>query len=154
MAGLDPPRALPARLIWRARRHFAVRRYLTGLPRKLIDDYGHRGPYRPQQVAATIGRNESFSTEFAPLAQALFCDEESLRNAWREAGFSAEIRAVRRDLAEAWFGGVSGNGDNSGTFTYADVGRYSAEQSWAESHGGGSGGDAGHHGGDGGHGGH
>jgi hypothetical protein len=111
----------------------------------LLLDYGHRGPYRPLQVEATIRRQKGFSTWFIPHAQALFCDEASVRAAWRDAEINARYEAIRSDLAGAFFSG--------GDYSYADVGRYSAE-SWSDGSAGHGGEGGGHHGGDGGHGGH
>jgi len=145
MSDFNPPDGLLLRVIWRLRRHAAVRRYLTRLPPMLLKDYGHRGPYRPLQVEATICRHKGFSRRFIPHAQALFCDEASVRAAWRDAAINARYEAIRNDLADAFFSG--------GDYSYADVARYSAETGPEGSTGhGGEGG--GHHGGHGGHGGH
>jgi hypothetical protein len=46
------------------RKRSAIRRYLSVLPSRLVDDYGHRGPYTTVQVLASI-RRAKLSLEFA-----------------------------------------------------------------------------------------
>jgi hypothetical protein len=141
------PASPTLRLLWKARRHFAVHRYLTQLPKRLLEDYGHGGPYTPRQVESTIGRHRGFSKAFLPYAQALFCDEERLREVWYETGVASQFGAIREELGGVCFGG-------DGNFSYADVGRYAADHGVAGAFGGHGGEGGGHHGGDvGGHGG-
>src|SRR5471030_2922304 len=73
----------------------ALSRYLRRLPRFLLEDYGHGGPYRPKQVEAAIYRH-GFSRRYVAYAQSLFCDR-------RELGLGHE--ATRGDLARRYFGG-------------------------------------------------
>jgi hypothetical protein len=108
----------------------AMRRFLTALPRHLRRDYGHRGPYTPEQVEATIRRHKVTSPSFAHYAQAIFCDRESVERLWRERGSDLSFDDARAEIANAYFGGQT-------DFTEADTARYSSESS-------GHGADAGH----------
>jgi hypothetical protein len=146
-----PPSFIVWRLAWKLRRHFAVHRYLTKLPRKLVIDYGHGGPYTPKQVEATIRRNKRFSLAFLSYAQTLFCDADGLRKVWQDTSVAAEFTRIRDELAAVYFGRGGGM-----SFSYADVGRLAESHGgWGDGHVGGGGGDGGHggHGGDGAHGG-
>jgi len=113
------PRSPIGRLVWRARRHLAVGRYLAHLPRQLLTDYGHGGPYTPGQVEATLGRNATFSFDFAPYAQLLFSDRPEVSRAWREARLELDYELLRRWVGDAFFGGDL-------DFTEADVARRAA----------------------------
>ena len=116
---------------------------MTILPRQLVEDYGHGGPYRPAQVDASIGRAR-LAKEFARYAQAIFCDEAELR---RQVNWT-HTKSWRHEVAASYFGGGP-------RFTYNDVSRYISEHAYS-GHGdsyGGYGGDFGHGGHDGGHGG-
>lgn len=95
------------------RKRSAIRRYLSVLPRQLIDDYGHRGPYTTVQVLASIHRAK-LSCEFADYAQAIFCDVEELllRHPARD-----HYDELRRELAWRYFGGGP-------RFTHLHVTRY------------------------------
>jgi hypothetical protein len=132
-----------SRWFYAARKRTAMRRYLRRLPKQLSEDYGHRGPYTPKQVEASIQRAK-LSAEFAPYAQAIFCDEAALPTGGRH-----DFRAIRHELGGTYFE----NGGGGGDYTYSDVARYVGGHGGYESHGGGEGsgyGDGGHHGGDGG----
>jgi hypothetical protein len=125
------------------RKRSAIRLYLTKLPRQLVEDYGHGGPYRPAQVDASIIRAK-LASEFGSYAHAIFCDEAELR---RQVNWP-QYEALRSEVAARFLGcGPS--------FTYSDVSRYIGEHGHS-GHGdsyGGYGGDFGHGGHDGGHGG-
>lgn len=123
------------------RKPWVLRKYLVVLPRKLLEDYGHGGPFTPKQIESTIERYMGWSVSFCPYAQAMFCDETALDNLQRET--CQDFRALRRELGGAYFGGRA-------HFTLRDVHRYSADHGYGD--GGGYGGDegGGHHGGDGG----
>jgi hypothetical protein len=102
----------PARWFSVVRKRRAVRRYLVALPRQLVEDYGHGGPYTTSQVAASVRRAKR-SREFVAYAQAIFCDVEELllRHPDRD-----HYDLLRRELALRYFGGGPG-------FTYLDVTR-------------------------------
>jgi hypothetical protein len=118
MGDFDPPRGLLPRLLWRVRRRRAVDRYLRQLPRRLIEDYGHGAPYRPRQVASTIGRHREFSSRFVPYAQVLFCDRAEVESDWAAGGAAADYLAASCWLSLAYFHGAD--------FSPADVARFSA----------------------------
>ena len=130
-----------SRWVYAARKRGAVQRYLRRLPKQLFDDYGHRGPYTPLQVEASIQRAK-LSAEFCAYAQAIFCDAAALPTGRHD------FRAIRRELGAAYFSDGAGGG---GEYTYAEVSRLVGEHGGYGGHGGGEGsGDGGHHGGDGG----
>ena len=138
----------PFSRLWElARRRRTIGRYLKLLPRCLIEDYGHRGPYTPGQVLTSIRRHKISSSRYAEYAVALFCEPAQLRQLQQNDSTAPDYAARRRDLGQAYFGGDI-------DFSLSDVIRSSAE------HGGGgyetahSGEVGGHHGGDGGGGGH
>ena len=83
----------------------ALYRYLRILPEKLLRDYGHKGPYTPEQVEATIKRNNTCSLEFAPHALAIFSDRASVEHLWRERGYKENFDQLRADVGNAFFGG-------------------------------------------------
>ncbi len=123
------------------RKRGAVRRYLKALPRKLYQDYGHRGPYTPGQVESTLRRYKVSSPDCWPYALAIFCDQETLRQARREMGPDHE--ALRREVAATCFGGDD-------DFTTEEVARHWSDGGGQEGSGGHSGHGGGDHGGDGG----
>ena len=123
------------------RRRLATRRFLTALPRRLRQDYGHRGPYTPEQVEATIRRHKVASLSFAHYAQAVFCDRESVEKLWRDCGRGYDYDEVRAAIGDAYFDGDAG-------FSDADVARFGGESSSDISdggHGGVHSGDGGGH---------
>jgi hypothetical protein len=92
-----------------------IRRYLTMLPGRLRQDYGHRGPFTPQQVRATIARHRISSERQLAYAIALFCDAEALIRFRRETGGDrGDGPDPRREIAERFFQG-------DGAFTLDDV---------------------------------
>lgn len=123
------------RLVAFLRRRRATKRYLRHLPSLLNRDYGHRGPYTPEQVEATIRRHRLTSVAFAPYAMAIFCDREKVEALWRQANARHDYDRIRDEIGAAYFGGDA-------SFTPDDVARHSAE---AYGEGGG------HHGHGGGH---
>jgi hypothetical protein len=127
-----------------ARKRRSVKGYLRRLPKQLFEDYGHRGPYAPGQVEASVQRAK-LSAEFCPYAQAIFCDATML-----PSGVRHDFRAIRRELGQTYFTDGAGGG---GEYTYAEVSRLVGEHGGYGGHFGseGSGDGGGHHGGDGGH---
>jgi hypothetical protein len=127
------------------RKRQAVGRYLKILPRHLYQDYGHRGPYTPEQIEASICRHRVSSDLFAAYAVVLFSDPELIKRLTRDTGESWDIDALRTELGGIYFGGDA-------DFTMRDVARYASQHGGNVSeighndHGGGGG----HHGGDGG----
>jgi hypothetical protein len=95
------------------RKRRAIKRYLSALPGRLIEDYGHRGPYTTAQVEASVRRAE-LSLEFVSHAQAIFCNVEELllRHPQRD-----HFDRLRRELAWRYFGRGPGS-------SYRDVARY------------------------------
>jgi uncharacterized protein DUF6559 len=73
----------------------ALKRYLRRLPAVLIEDYGHGGPYWPAQVDAAVRRHR-FPLKQVAYAQALFCDQAELGDAFE---------AIRAELAKRYFSG-------------------------------------------------
>ncbi len=118
---------------WRQRRQ-AIRRYLRRLPRLLLEDFGHRGPYNRDQVLACIRRHKVSSPEYAEYAVALFCDAVALGDLQRQGDLYPDHAGLRRELSETYFGGTD-------QFSLMYVARSCAEHS-------GGGYEAGHHGGD------
>jgi hypothetical protein len=117
-----------------------VGRYLKILPRHLRHDYGHRGPYTPAQVEATIGRYAVSSRKYSAYAVAIFCDRDELQRLVSEGKGHPDYEALRTELSAYYFGGDS-------DFTFRDVARYAAQHgdhSHGDSH---SGDGAAHHGG-------
>ena len=122
------------------RKRGAIKRYLKALPRKLYQDYGHKGPYTPGQVESTLRRYKVSSPDCWPYALAIFCDRESLERMRHERGLDHE--ALRREVGATYF-------DGDGDFTTEDVARHWGDAGAHES-GGGHAGHGGDHGGDGG----
>ena len=108
---------------WTQRRR-AIKRYLTILPRRLNQDYGHRGPYTPMRIEASIARHKISSPGYADFAVALFCDPAQLKDFRREDGRDPNHEAIRWELSGEYF-------DGEVDFKLSDVARLSAE------HGGG-----------------
>lgn len=100
----------------------AQKRFLKLLPSRLAADYGHSGPFTPEQVESTIRRHKVPSSRFAHHALAIFCDRESAERVWRERGLRHDYGAIRSSVGAAYFGGDA-------EFTARDVGRYAAEHS-------------------------
>ena len=95
----------PISSIWRwGQRRHAIGRYLKVLPRRLREDYGHRGPYTPTQIEACIVRHRISSLRYVDFALALFCDPAHLRQLQREDG-GTDFEAVRQQLGSDYFGG-------------------------------------------------
>lgn len=126
---------------WSQKRR-AVGRYIKILPRRLFEDYGHRGPYTPTQVEATIRRHKVSTSRYSDYAVALFCDRTRLKQFQSEDNRATGYDAIRRDLADTYFFGDA-------DFTFRDVARSSAERGGGD-HETGHGEVGGHHGGDGG----
>lgn len=101
----------------------AIRRFLTVLPRRLLQDYGHRGPYTPAQVASTIRRWKISPPRYVAYALAIFCNRASLDQLDHERGRPHQYEDIRAEIGQAYFGGDS-------DFTIRDIGRF-----WVE-HGG------------------
>ncbi|MGA0604257.1 DUF6559 family protein [Caulobacter sp. KR2-114] len=114
-------------------RRRATKRYLRRLPPLLRGDYGHRGPYTPEQVVSTIRRHRVGSPRFAPYAMAIFADREAVEALWRQTGARFDYDRIRREIGDAHFAGDAG-------FTPEDAARH-----WGE-----TGEGAGHHASDGG----
>jgi len=131
-----------AGLIHTLLRRRALKRFVRRLPGLLLADYGHRGPFTPEQVAATIGRYRVSSRAFVPYAQTIFCDRERTERAWREAGAARDYAVLRGEVGAVLF-----DGDHD--FTLADVGREAASGGGEGQAGGHDGGH--HHAGDSGH---
>jgi hypothetical protein len=112
----------------------ATRRYLRLLPRLLSRDYGHRGPYTPEQVETTIRRHRVTSLKFAAYAMAIFSDRDGVEARWRQTDALHDYERIRRDIGSAFFGGDAG-------FTPEAAARHSsetyAEGSGHQGHGGG-----------------
>jgi len=124
----------PVSRLWRRyRRHRAIRRFLKILPRRLFEDYGHRGPFTPAQVETTNRRYKVSSPEYDEYAVALFCDPDQLRQIKSADIKGSNYESVRDDLATSYFGGDP-------DFTWRDIYRISS------GHGGGEHSD--HHGGE------
>ena len=119
------------------RKRIVLKRFLTVLPRRLVQDYGHRGPYTPAQIESTISRHKLSPQRYWPYALALFSDRQGLERLRGEPDRSHDYLGLRAEL-----GGMFFEGDPD--FTIGDVYRYSAEHS---SHGesGGHSGDGGSH---------
>lgn len=124
-----------SRLVAFLGRRRAIKRYLRRLPSLLSRDYGHRGPYTPEQVESTIRRHNVTSVAFAPYAMAIFSDREKVEALWRQADARHDYDRIRYEIGSAYFGGDA-------SFTREDVARHSSE---SHREGGG------HHGHDGGH---
>jgi hypothetical protein len=129
-------------LIERWLRRRAIRRYLTRLPRRLFEDYGHAGPYTPAQVEATLRRHKAGPLRHAAYAVAIFCDPKLPSF---DPDHGPDYGAMRAEVGNAFFDGDSG-------FTLREVGGYGG-MSESTGHAGESGG-GGHHGGHGDGGGH
>ncbi len=121
------------RQLWHWGRHRAIRRYLRILPRRLFEDYGHRGPYTPAQVNASILRYKVSSPRYSDYAIALFCDRDRLHRVNNDDLRQENYESLRGDLADSYFGGDP-------DFTYRDATRLYSEH--------GSGGHTAHHGGE------
>ena len=123
----------------------AIKLYLKRLSGALRDDYGHVGPYTPAQVEATL-RRRRFPLGQAAYALAIFCDGGDPQLLIELQKQSKSLAALRKEVADAHFGGDYG-------FSPSDVSSYSADYG-AHGHNsfGGHGGDhgGGHSGGDGG----
>jgi hypothetical protein len=115
----------------------AIRRYLTVLPGRLRQDYGHRGPFTPRQVRATVARHRLSSERHLAYAIALFCDAEALARFRRERGDDPGGTDPRREIADRFF-----QGDYSFALdaVYRDFGGHDASAGFASEGGG-------HHGG-------
>jgi hypothetical protein len=111
-----------------------MKRHLRRLPSLLNHDYGHRGPYTPEQVESTIRRHRVTSLAFAPYAMAIFCDREKVEALWRKGDAPHNYDVLRHEIGAAYFGGDAG-------FTREDMARHSTEACGESS---------GHHGHDGG----
>jgi hypothetical protein len=105
------------------------------MPSLLNRDYGHRGPYTPEQVESTIRRHGVTSPKFAPYAMAIFSDRDKVEALWRQTDARYDYDRIRHEIAAAYFGGDA-------SFTLDDVARHCSEA---------SGGGGGHHGSDDGH---
>jgi hypothetical protein len=121
------------------KRH-AIRRYMSRLPRRLFQDYGHAGPYTPAQIEATMRRHRIGPQRHAAYAVAIFCDPKRLPEFQPDHG--PNYRALREEVGDAFFEGDSG-------FTVRDVGGYGGAPE-SSGHGGGEH-SGGHHGDGGGH---
>ena len=107
------------RLLRRLAQRRAIKRYLTVLPRRLIADYGHAGPYTPAQVEMTIQRYRISEAQFISYALAIFCDRAVLAQLPHEVWTTSDFDALRSEVAGAYF-----SGDRE--FSYRDVEAYSA----------------------------
>lgn len=92
------------------------------LPKRLVADYGHRGPYTPSQVEHTVKRYKLPAGEHLPYALSIFCDEAKLKEHWNELRF--DRNRLRGEVADTFF---DGNPD----FALSDVFRYSRESAGA-----------------------
>ena len=110
------------------------------MPRLLRRDYGHGGPFTPEQVESTIKRHRVMGATLSHYAVAIFCDRETADRYWREAGREHDYRDLRGEIGSVCFEG-------DGNFSLHDAMRHSAE---SETHAGSdisAHGDHGHHGG-------
>lgn len=123
---------------WLKRR--AIRRYMSRLPRRLFEDYGHAGPYTPAQVEATMRRHRIGPLRHAAYAVAIFCDPKRLPEFQPDHG--PNYSELRAEIGDAFFEGDSG-------FTLREVGGYGGAPE-SSGHGGGEH-SGGHHGDGGGH---
>lgn len=123
-------------LSWFDPKKRAIRRYFKDLPPRLLADYGHTGPYTPEQVHGALARYRIGPKAYAPYALAMFCEAKVL------ARIPGRFAAIRRELGAEYF-----NGDSE--FSYFEV-RYlcahAGGYSTGDSHGGVDLGGA-HHGG-------
>jgi hypothetical protein len=143
---LAPRSPDPISRLWQwSQRRRAIRRFLRVLPRRLLEDYGHQGPYTPLQIEATIRRHKVSSPRYADYAAALFCDADQLRQIQTNDVRSPDYGALREELAGPYFGGDP-------DFTWKDANRITSEHGGGDfsAHHSGEGADTGHHGGDGG----
>lgn len=101
---------MASRLRWLTPKRRVMDRYLRMLPRRLQGDYGHSGPYTPEQVERTIERYGLGSPAYSAYAVAMFCDERVL------SSLPIKHRAgeLRKEIGTDYFGGTEG-------FTYQDV---------------------------------
>lgn len=123
-------------LIHSFNRRRSVRRYLRLLPRRLREDYGHIGPFTPEQVAATIRRHRISGPRYISYAQALFCDPKTLAEIRPTVDFGLSFQDLRREIA----GQVQASGVDE-DFGYSDVLGHAAHFG-SDS----AGGEGGHHG--------
>jgi hypothetical protein len=96
-------------------RRGAVRQLLRRLPRPLYQDYGHRGPYTPEQVESTLRRQKIAPRRFWPYALVIFCDEDNVRRVSRDG--EKPYEDMRAEVATAFFAGDIG-------FTAREVNHY------------------------------
>jgi hypothetical protein len=102
-------------------RRGAMRRFLKQLPCLLSQDYGHRGPYTPEQVESTLQRQKIAPPKFWLYALVIFCDEENVRSTGRIG--EKPYESMRAEVAAEFFAGDVG-------FSARDAIHY------AEAHGG------------------
>ena len=134
-----------SRLVGALTKRRDLKRYLTILPWRLMQDYGHKGPYTPAQVEATILRHKVSSPRHKAYALAIFCDRKELERRRREGDLSDDFERLRREIGETYF-------DGTPDFSLRDVGRHSSEHGGTGEAGGHSGHGGSYHdgGGDGG----
>lgn len=78
-----------------------LRLYVKVLPARLRKDYGHRGPYTPDQIESTIRRHSVGHGRYVPYAIALFADGGALPPVWN----GTRLQDLRTEVSGAWFGG-------------------------------------------------
>src|SRR5262245_20385848 len=106
----------------------ALRRYMTELPRRLFGDYGHTGPYTPQQVLSTIKRYRISSPNFAHVAIAPYCDRAAVQKWQRDEGISYDIAGASAEMGGTYFGG-------NAFFTFSDVTHHLSSHGHDAAHG-------------------
>jgi len=100
------------------RRH-AIKRILTGLPARLRQDYGHAGPYTPEQVQASVRRHGIVAEHHIPYAVAIFSDRKGLKRLNLADPQGPDYEALRAEVGAVWF---SADPD----FTPRDLARFEA----------------------------
>jgi hypothetical protein len=96
------------------RKRRAIRQFLRRLPSLLKQDYGHRGPYMPDQVASTVNRYRVASNDYLAFAMAMFCSRENVESIWLRQGLQHDFDKIRTEIGTAYFAGDP-------WFTYQDV---------------------------------
>lgn len=101
------------------RRRWMVSHYADCLPRYLFNDYGHSGPYTPNQIDASIDRHRlSGKGADRAYALAMFCDAAALADPAlpNKLGLKRSFQDLRAE-AHRWRPG--GAGDSSGNAVVA-----------------------------------
>jgi hypothetical protein len=95
------------------RRRRALKRLARRMPAALREDYGHRPPYAPLQVQATMNR-QGLADRDLVYALALFCPVPAALDSALDGVRAEDLEAARTEMGDLLF-----DGDSS--FAFADV---------------------------------